>query len=591
MNNQETKDNMTNSEVLLFCSKCHTIPLISILSTNPATVKIYCPCEKRIIDINTYLEEINHNKELLISKHCLNELHNNISSSTFCSNCDEYICNSCYVNHNTEHQNSTMKNEGQIVKEHEHSSELGFCFNCFKNTCFKCTNEHDEHMIMYFAQVLNLSSKERQNDYNKVINGYKKILLETKDNCINELLNTINRINNSVSECIQRNESILKLIGIIIDNYLVFPKEELNYQTRINLISNTDFTINDKIYKKLPYFRNSEDVITFFQSFSVIKENHVYDFNEKNKAETIIKFNTKYYICSFLIHSDNKHIILGKNNGDMGIYNMERNIYSYKFFPAHSKKIRKIISLSYNKFATYSRDSVLKIWKLKEINGKLCSLLDSTYLGDNGSIYSAAPLSNNRIAFTTSEGNLFIYSTCYLYNLIYSGPITNDITYKKIIPKGFYHSTLVVISNFEIMFYKVINDKVKKEEKSLINIKTHQFETAIKTKKEKIIILGKIDSTDNVYLVIIDIHTKSIETICKYYPCNPGTIKLFVQENKKGILYRTSLNNILFIDKTNFLILRIPIFTKNCIIYYTQLLSNNIIVGLKNNNSIVMTKL
>ena len=53
MNNQETKDNMTNSEVLLFCSKCHTIPLISILSTNPATVKIYCPCEKRIIDINT----------------------------------------------------------------------------------------------------------------------------------------------------------------------------------------------------------------------------------------------------------------------------------------------------------------------------------------------------------------------------------------------------------------------------------------------------------------------------------------------------------------------------------------------------------
>lgn len=148
---------MTNSEVLLFCSKCHTIPLISILSTNPATVKIYCPCEKRIIDINTYLEEINHNKELLISKHCLNELHNNISSSTFCFNCNEYLCNSCYVNHNKEHQNSTTKNEGQIVKEHEHSSELGFCFNCFKNTCFKCTNEHDEHMIMYFAQVLSYS--------------------------------------------------------------------------------------------------------------------------------------------------------------------------------------------------------------------------------------------------------------------------------------------------------------------------------------------------------------------------------------------------------------------------------------------------
>ena len=50
------------------------------------------------------------------------------------------------------------------------------------------------------------------------------------------------------------------------------------------------------------------------------------------------------------------------------------------------------------------------------------------------------------------------------------------------------------------MFYKVINDKVKKEEKSLINIKTHQFETAIKTKKEKIIILGKIDSTTKIII-------------------------------------------------------------------------------------------
>ena len=77
MNHHPSKNNITNSEDLLFCSKCHTIPLISILSTNPATVKIYCPCEKRIINIKTYLEEINRNKE----KHCLQESHNNISNS------------------------------------------------------------------------------------------------------------------------------------------------------------------------------------------------------------------------------------------------------------------------------------------------------------------------------------------------------------------------------------------------------------------------------------------------------------------------------------------------------------------------------
>ena len=73
----ESKQQLTKEKILsesqyesiindmLFCPKCMKIPLISIITTNPPKVKIFCQCETKIMSLIFYLKEISNNNKAL----------------------------------------------------------------------------------------------------------------------------------------------------------------------------------------------------------------------------------------------------------------------------------------------------------------------------------------------------------------------------------------------------------------------------------------------------------------------------------------------------------------------------------------------
>ena len=67
---------------------------------------------------------------------------------------------------------------------------------------------------------------------------------------------------------------------------------------------------------------------------------------------------------------------------------------------------------------------------------------------------TSASLSNNRVAFITSLGNLFVYSIGNSDTFLYKDTIYSN--HKFIIPFGLYSKILVVITtNSEILFYNI----------------------------------------------------------------------------------------------------------------------------------------
>ena len=113
------------------------------------------------------------------------------------------------------------------------------------------------------------------------------------------------KIQKSYGECIRKNDKILKLISFILKNYLLLSTQGDHYQSIVNAITNTDFTIDDKTYRHLPKFKNNEERISFFKGFSVIKENNLYEQKEK-KYEKMISLNTTSRITTLNICNDKK---------------------------------------------------------------------------------------------------------------------------------------------------------------------------------------------------------------------------------------------------------------------------------------------
>ena len=577
-------------KLLTFCKKCNKIPFIIIHSTNPATVQVTCPCETKVESLDEYYEELLDINLTLNDLHC--DSHEEKKSSIFCFTCNKHLCSSCYKTHNKDHLLSPMKNECGIVKDHEHKIHLGFCHNCFKNDCMKCTIEHDSHRMTHYGRIEKNFYFGKWVSFLKALIGMKKKLTETKEQVINELKNKIKKIEKNYIMCLQRNFEILRLIGIIYNNYCFFNIRGFHYQSCVNLLSNSNFTIDDKTYKSLPHFRNEEDAVTFFQRFCVIKEKTVYEDYYKencNKNEKLININTSSKITSLLLHKDNTHIILGKENGELGIVNIENDTFSNDFFSAHSSCISLLVPLSNDKFATCSNDPFLNIWKIEEKEDKCVCCFHSFYLGDEGGMSTAASLSNNRVGFITSLGNLFVYSIGNSDTVLYKDSIYSN--HKFIIPFGLYSKILVVITtNSEILFYNIEESHYKKEEKKITLISTFTHNSVCVTSSNMLLVLGRLSNDPNTYLFIISIQNKSIETICEY---QHGLIqnynRLFVLENINEIKYRTNFYNVLSIDKNSFLLNKVhssPVAAHPYEILFTQHGKNNNHILLLDNNKI-----
>lgn len=101
-------------KTIIFCPKCLSIPILSILPSN-FSVKVICSCGTRIVDINTYLTEKENSNASIPSKSI-----------------------KCYI-----YKDSDIS----------HQKFLAFCFDCIKHFCKECDKGHEEHRIIYINQI------------------------------------------------------------------------------------------------------------------------------------------------------------------------------------------------------------------------------------------------------------------------------------------------------------------------------------------------------------------------------------------------------------------------------------------------------
>lgn len=580
---------------MIYCRKCKKLPLVTILSTTPIKIKVFCSCQTRIVELNKYINELKYNYLLIQSKNCQSNNHTNKIAVLYCKTCQKDLCYECSIIHSQEHIIYPANIYCDIMKHNQHNNDIAFCYDCFKHICTKCEPEHKEHYIMYLDQIKDTCLRQRIKEYNQVYKTYETILNNTRQKVIDELYIEIKQINESYAKCIKKNKQIIQLLGLIISNANIFSTQGKHYQSSVNLIENTNFTINDNTYTQLPILNTPADTIKFFNEFSIIKTNDIYDLKYKQK-ERIIPIDTTSTITTLAVCNDKVHLIMGKENGEIGIFNIETNRFTNDFFPAHDNAINGIVILSDNSFSSSSADSKVKIWTLQKNNDRLCYYLHKTYNGDKGSSFLVNLIKDNRIAFCTRTGKLMIYSldndTLLMNEYIYEKENTNFTT---LLIYNQYHDCLVVNTNkADTFFYTPLGNRYKKEETILKNLFIFNIQTYKIGNNGKLIGLANLFTDNKIYLVVVDVNTKSIESIYNFNEHFTNHYRFVCLDlfDKNTIITRVTTHSIAIIDINSFKLtslLPVEQHYDNIHAIY-QITSHNYIL-LYNNNKIIIQQL
>ena len=175
----------------------------------------------------------------------------------YCLSCKKNLCLLCGYRHDKAHKQINHDNKNYICSKHNELFSK-FCEDCQQNICILCEDEHVNHKIESFSNIM------------PDINKSKSIH--------NELKNSINLFNNKIKrmsdDLIENFESLDKITGNMIKsfesqnrNYQILKNiNEINLQNKLiideihNIINEGQLTNIIKIYNKLKDIKNLEEI-------------------------------------------------------------------------------------------------------------------------------------------------------------------------------------------------------------------------------------------------------------------------------------------------------------------------------------------
>ena len=255
-------------------------------------------------------------------------------------------------------------------------------------TC-KCGYKNTQKISTYLSTITSKKTStnnpliEMLNDINK---GYQHLLSYftfLKNNKISQLTETINRIESSYEESIQRNNNILFLMQILITNY------DGSNEMKVDLSSNV---INISECKE----RNSVDgVINYFKNYSIIQKKKI-NIADIKSVKTITEINNpisllrlkdkKIAVCLFrqaiqifdpsndfhcdqVIKRENLNSVCQLEDGTLVLGTVDGSIVigDYTIPNANGEDPDRgfltVIALPNNRIASCSDEKVIRIWK------------------------------------------------------------------------------------------------------------------------------------------------------------------------------------------------------------------------------------
>ena len=204
------------------CPECNLIASLK-LNYNEGKPLVNYFCENNHngdISLDEYMNIYNNYSFLNQKCEECNKNQNEIKDGLFyCSKCNKFLCHSCVLNHQKDHNITYYKRYDSLCKIHSNYFD-SYCMKCNKNICIYCYQQHESH------ELINLSKfNYNEESKNKLIEKINNIDL---DIIKEEIIKEIDRLK-------KLNELEIKYYKLLVNTY---KYEENQNNLNYNIIKN-----------------------------------------------------------------------------------------------------------------------------------------------------------------------------------------------------------------------------------------------------------------------------------------------------------------------------------------------------------------
>ena len=283
-----TKKETKNRKYIL-CPECYAVTQIDIKDYK---IKLNdCKNNHKF----EYVSFSDFNKKLLLDNSKLicdlcqnnNKLDENNKTFYICNNCNKKLCSLCKYSHDNTH-NIIEFGQNYYKCNIHNDNYTQYCDDCKVNICPSCVNEHQNHKVISFMDIVLDKNKLEENKSN-----LRDIINKFKEN-INEIINKFNNIINNMEEYYNIYTNLIEEYDTQKRNYEIL--QNINNTNNYNNIIITDINdiINDKnIYSKFSNIMNIYYKIYLnkkYKSYDELKSHYENIINEiKNNSKLIYK--------------------------------------------------------------------------------------------------------------------------------------------------------------------------------------------------------------------------------------------------------------------------------------------------------------
>lgn len=401
------------------CPKCSNILSLDAIENEPESIRLFCPsCSYSDVTLMTnFLDYLKQNQNPKC-ENLSNHLRQEVPAVEFCPQCSKWLCVQCLLMHNKlSKTHKTFKGKICVESHCSHHKEKlyeFFCHQCKVHFCSLCIDNHEHHNYCELSETVN---KDYMKIYNEKFTKAKELFKDNekiKDIAIDRLTEEIKRMEASYLFNKEVNNNIIQLVDILITN---FNKGTPNYYIYQNILhfSNFNIELHTKIEEKDIKATCIDKIFDYYDNNFILKglKKTRTSLNEKNR-ET--KINTLPLIKEMNFHNSKPvYCLLLLINGRLASCSPDRSIKIFNLSTyqcvltiphAHTTSVTYITQLKDGKLVSTSADGTVKLWEISKSSFKCFSTIKchSDYIN------KVITLTKERFATCSKDGLIKIWS-------------------------------------------------------------------------------------------------------------------------------------------------------------------------------------
>ena len=237
-----------------------------------------------------------------------------------CLNCNNFLCQSCQLNHETNHCIINYEDLNYICYFHN-KTFISYCKNCNKNLCNSCELDHKNHNIINFNNMI-INEKENQINLDIIKKKYEEF-----KNSIKIIIDMLNKVLNNMETYIEINEKIYEDKNEKTNYQILRNKINIKLFNQ-NIIEDMNKIINENdIVKKIMMVKEIYEKMIFKNKNDYFQRNEIYDNSIANYNYNQGQFiqDNQYQFHNNQINENYNQVQLNENNINNNYNNIQFN--------------------------------------------------------------------------------------------------------------------------------------------------------------------------------------------------------------------------------------------------------------------------